>query len=234
MVVGSGLVGKTFKEKYDVNNEIVIFASGVSNSKCEDKVAFNREINLIENSIKNNSTKTFVYFSTCSIYDEDEKQSSYILHKKKIERYIIDKCTNWYIFRVSNIIGKTDNNFTFFNFFINAIKNNISFNLWGNATRNIIDIEDVFLAVDYIVGNKILKNSIINLANPQSTPVLDIVKTIEKALNKKGNYTLVKKGKPYNIDTSVILPYYKKLNQNFGPQYLSLLLNKYYAKDNDL
>ena len=66
MIVGKGLIASLFT---DVDQEdIVFFASGVSNSLETDKSAFLREENLIRKTIKENPNKIFIYFSTCSIY----------------------------------------------------------------------------------------------------------------------------------------------------------------------
>lgn len=234
MVIGNGLVGNRFKKEYATNNDVVIFASGVSNSKCTDETEFIKETELVKATITNNPSKTFLYFSTCSIYDKDEQNSLYILHKKKIENIIQTNSTSWYIFRVSNIIGKTNNNYTFFNFFYHSINKDDFFSLWVNASRNLIDIDDAYLTIDYILKNKLLQNSIINIANPKNTSVIEIVKAIELKLNKKGNYTKADKGNVYSIDISTILPIYTTLKLTFPPQYLSLLLNKYYKKENDI
>ena len=46
MVVGSGLLANTF-ESYRDNEDVIIFASGVSNSGCVDPEQFKRESNLV-------------------------------------------------------------------------------------------------------------------------------------------------------------------------------------------
>ena len=46
MVVGSGLLANTFKS-YSDNEDVIIFASGVSNSGCVDLEQFKRELNLV-------------------------------------------------------------------------------------------------------------------------------------------------------------------------------------------
>ena len=234
MVVGNGLVANRFKEMYSTNNNFIIFASGVSNSKCTNTEDFNREIELLKKTIEINSSKIIIYFSTCSIYDKEEESSMYVLHKKEIEKYIINNCRSWYIFRVPNVLGNTTNPNTFFNFFYNAIKIGTIFTLWQNASRNLIDIDDVFVTVDYIIKNKLFQNTIINLANPINTSVLEIVKTIENLLKKKGNYMLIDKGNSYPIDVTIVQPIYTTLKLTFPPQYLSLLLNKYYKEENDI
>ncbi len=88
MIVGNGLIANLFKNEDREN--VVFFASGVSNSLETDKSAFLREENLIRKTIKENPNKIFIYFSTCSIYDSSKNGSSYVNHKLKMERLVED------------------------------------------------------------------------------------------------------------------------------------------------
>ena len=85
MVIGNGMIAKRFAA-YTGNDQFIIFASGVSNSRTNDTAAYNREAALLLDTIKHNKDKTLVYFSTCSIYDPGEKDSPYVLHKLKMEK----------------------------------------------------------------------------------------------------------------------------------------------------
>ena len=65
MIIGNGLLANSIKE-IDTDN-VLFFASGVSNSLETRKDAFLREENLLVNHTLNQKNK-FIYFSTCSIY----------------------------------------------------------------------------------------------------------------------------------------------------------------------
>lgn len=67
MVIGNGMIANRFTN-YKDDKEIVIFASGVSNSKNINKENFKKEFLLLEDIIKANPDKVITYFSTCSIY----------------------------------------------------------------------------------------------------------------------------------------------------------------------
>ncbi len=73
MIIGNGMMARSF-ESYRGNSEILIFASGVSNSKDVDEDNFNREVLLLKDVINNNPEKAMVYFSTCSMYDHYNKE----------------------------------------------------------------------------------------------------------------------------------------------------------------
>ena len=49
---------------------------------------FLREFQLLDQTIKDNPDKTLVYFSTCSVEDEDLQNAPYVIHKKAIEKFI--------------------------------------------------------------------------------------------------------------------------------------------------
>ena len=65
MVVGNGMVARKFLS-YKTNNDFLIFASGVSNSKTSDPATYKREIELLESCMETNPKKTVVYFICCS------------------------------------------------------------------------------------------------------------------------------------------------------------------------
>ena len=86
MIVGNGLIANLFKND-DIEN-VVFFASGVSNSLETEKSAFLREENLLRKHLTENPEKIFIYFSTCSIYDSSKNGSLYVNHKLKMERLV--------------------------------------------------------------------------------------------------------------------------------------------------
>lgn len=104
MIIGKGLIASQF---YEVDREdIIFFASGVSNSSETRKEEFYREQNLIEETIRLNSDKLFIYFSTCSIYDSSKYNSPYVLHKLHMEEVIKESAPKYLILRISNAVGK--------------------------------------------------------------------------------------------------------------------------------
>ena len=62
MVIGNGLLANTFR-KYEDSDSIIIFASGVSNSKEINKSEFKREFDLLKTMLVFKETKKIIYFS---------------------------------------------------------------------------------------------------------------------------------------------------------------------------
>ena len=227
MVIGNGMIANKFKE-YKNDNNILIFASGVSNSKDVVEEHFLRESQLLSETINDNPEKTFVYFSTCSIQDSDLASLPYVIHKKNPEEFIKKNAANYYLFRVSNLAGTSNNPYTLINYFIFNILKNHPLTVWTKAFRNIIGVNDMYAIVDYFLQKKENINTTINIANPENYSVPFIIKTIEEHLNKKAISIEVDKGDDYKIDISIIEPLFEKLNIQFNDTYLASLLKKYY------
>src|SRR3990167_10458215 len=119
MIIGNGMMATKFA-KYKNDKNIIIFASGVSNSKETRPSEFAREFDLLKDVVSKDSGKTIVYFSTSSMYDPIEKNSAYVQHKLEMENYIQNNVNKYYIFRISQVIGRAKNN-TLINFLINNI-----------------------------------------------------------------------------------------------------------------
>jgi len=220
MIIGNGMIAKAFK-KYENSLRTVIFASGVSNSKETDEKNFNRERELLNNTLNRNSDKLFVYFSTCSIEDSSQQNSKYIIHKKKMEELIKTKSNSYYIFRLPQVVGKTHSP-TLVNFLIDSITNSKFFYVQKNATRNLIDVDDVFIICDHIITNGLYLNSIVNIASPFNLKVIEIVSLIEEILNKKANFELIEQGVSQEINIDKI----KFANYIFDKNYIKNILLK--------
>lgn len=227
MVIGNGMIANRFMN-YKNDDSIIIFASGVSNSKDTIEENFLRESQLLQQTIKDNPYKTFVYFSTCSIEDNDLVASPYVIHKKNTEEFIRKNAEKYYLFRISNLAGTSNNPYTLLNYFIFNILKNHPLTVWKKAFRNIIGVDEMYKLIDYFLQKKENINTTINIANPENYSVPYIIKTIEKHLNKKAIVNEVDRGDNYKIDTSVIEPLFNKLHIQFTNDYLSSLLKKYY------
>lgn len=226
MVIGNGLIAQRFAS-YNTQDRFLVFASGVSNSKTTNPAAYEREISLLAECINKYPNKHFVYFSTCSVYDPEEKNSTYVQHKLRIEKLITGNIKQHQVFRVSNLAGHSGNPNTVLNFFFYHVKNGINFDLWINACRNIIDVDDAFLIIDHILQNDLSAANPVNIANPSSYTVKEIISAIESFLGVQSNYIEINKGSCFDIDTSLIAPLLHKTGLHDG-KYLHGLLKKYF------
>lgn len=205
MIVGNGLIAKAFGDIDDV----VVFASGVSNSRETRTSEFEREEELFRSMPKD---LFMVYFSTCSVYEYT--YTPYIAHKLHMESLTADR--RGLIIRLPQVAGRSKNPHTLLNFLHDRVKHGKRFEVWSGAVRYIIDIDDV-------VGDakgRILRMTpgIINYTT-KPTSVLTIVKAFENIIGKKANYKIVRKGVGYTIPGV-------KIDSN-----INRILNKYYGRE---
>ncbi len=214
-----------FKE-YLNDSKVVIFASGVSNSRETRRISFEREERLLKTIIESYYKKTIVYFGTCSVYDNSVNQTSYVQHKLKMEHLIENKCQKFYIFRLPQIVGQTSSP-TLINHLFNAIYNDEELAINKNSTRNLIGVNEVFFIANYLIKNNFYVNETTNIATPYNDFVIDIIFMIEKILKKKCKYKLINIGEKETIDINKIMDIIK--NKNIFPEgYTCKILNNFY------
>lgn len=208
MVIGKGLLGT------ELNNidqdDVVFFASGVSDSKSTNSADFNREMDLLKQSMES-THQLFVYFSTCSIDNPDVQNSMYVQFKTKVEDYIKENRENYLIVRTSNLVGKGGNMKTVINYFADHIIHNTQFDVWENAYRNVLDVVLLSKMLQYYIQYYNV-NCTITLCNTKDTKVIDIIKILEEILSKKANYKTLNKGVFFPIDHRLSLELSHQLN----------------------
>ncbi|MDQ2863668.1 MAG: NAD-dependent epimerase/dehydratase family protein [Bacteroidota bacterium] len=184
MVIGNGMIANRFMS-YKDDDDVIIFASGVSNSKDTAEKNFIREFQLLHQTASNYPQKTLVYFSTCSVEDQDLALAPYVIHKKTVEEFITTNVSKYCLFRISNLAGTSNNPYTLLNYFIFNIIKNLPLTVWKNAYRNIIGIDDMFSVANYFLKEKENTNATINIANPVNIQFHSSSKLLNIILVKK-------------------------------------------------
>ena len=225
MIVGNGLIANLFRENDREN--VVFFASGVSNSLETNKSAFQREENLIRKTIKENLNKIFIYFSTCSIYDSSKNGSSYVNHKLKMEQIVEELANQFLILRVSNAVGKGGNPNLLMNYLVNAFHQEKEITVHTLATRNLIDADDIKnITLKFINENSF--NKIINVAYLENFSTKEILEILEKHFNKTAKTYLVKSGQSYLISIPEVEAYFAENKLTEKKEYLLRIIKRYY------
>ena len=229
MVVGNGMIARRFSD-FAERGDVVIFASGVSNSKETRPEPFARERRLVEQTLQQTMGSLFVYFSTASVEDPTEQGSAYVTHKLELEQLIAERAAHYLIVRASNVVGGPGNPHTILNFFVNRIRQHEPFTIWQHASRNLIDLDDVYAVVVRCIGEPTTWNQTILVANPYSISPLTLVQAIEAHTGQQATYELVDKGIPFALSASLISDHLHLSDSNWQPErYIVRLLQKYYA-----
>ncbi|PIQ14857.1 MAG: hypothetical protein COW67_11515 [Flavobacteriales bacterium CG18_big_fil_WC_8_21_14_2_50_32_9] len=225
MLIGKGLIASTFKH-YSDNSEVIVFASGVSNSGESNAAEYEREFKLLQQFVSSNSK--LIYFSTCSVIDDSLKESSYIRHKLNVEKYISENFYSFIIFRLPIVVGKNTNPFTLTNFLFNKIKNNEKFTLFDKAHRYLIDIDDLGLILSSMINAGKFDNQILDVCFNNKTSILELIAIFEKIINKKALYIIKESGSSYTPNNTVFMNYLEDINFQIQPIYNNNLIEKYY------
>lgn len=229
MIIGHGLLARAF-DSYRAHPNIIVLASGVSDSTVTDVAEFEREQALLVNTLDEQGKKLLVYFSTCSIGDPDLYASPYVRHKLKMEELIQEHSSSYLVFRLPQVVGRGGNKNTLTNRLYINIRDGEPFQLWRNACRYIIDVDDVSAVASYMIGSDEYLNRIINIASCRFS-IHDIVRALENVTQASAIYTELDKGASYDIDCYESHKVARSLNIWFGDTYLYRVIRKYYAND---
>ena len=138
MIIGKGSIAKVLKDR----NDLLFFASGVSNSSCIDEKEYDREFNLLKTIPID---QHIVYFSNLGIY---YKKDRYTQHKINIEEYIRNNFKSYTIVRIEVCEWVTTSN-TILNVFKKQLSQGIE-PIIQDTTRYILSLNEFLYWIDLI------------------------------------------------------------------------------------
>lgn len=225
-IVGRGMMARAFTALRPTR-DIVIFASGVSNSLETNPEDFSRERDLIGRTRAEHPDALMVYFSTCSIYDRDRVDTPYVRHKLEIESFLSGLPGKYLILRLPLVIGKTDHASTLPHALYARIKSGETFEVWKRATRYPIDVEDVVRITDHLLAGVPCDRQVISVAL-RAYPVMDFVHILEDIVGRRAKVKLVDKGASYDMHCPEVEKLTQELGLGRGEDYLDRVLRKYF------
>jgi len=226
VVVGNGMMANAFRA-FKSRRDVLIFASGVSDSTEERPAAFQRERELLRQTRASHPDTLLVYFGTCSADDPDRRDTAYVRHKQSMESLIATFPHPWVAFRVPLAIGPIHRSPTLANFLHHKIMRGESFEVWGRSIRYPIDVDDVVRIVARLVDDSSMWRRTINVAL-RSFPVTDFVSSLERITRRTAVYTVVDKGARYELHCPEVAALAAELNLDGSEQYLDRVLRKYF------
>ena len=227
MIIGSGLIANAFAPSFSDDPDIIIFASGVSNSQENRVEAFLREKQLLLECLS--LKKKIFYFSTCSVHDPQLLDKPYAVHKIEMEN-LVAASPDYVIFRLPQVVGTTPNPNTLTNYLHKQILSGSHFQIWRHAKRNLIDVDDVALIATHLHQTFNTNRQLVNIACPFSLTIDQIVSIFELVLGIKANYSLVDMGGDYQIDSGLASEVAQRIGVSFDDTYIEKLIRKYYGK----
>ena len=110
-IIGHGDIASVLPNRDD----LLFFASGVSNSQETDEKEYQREINLL---MKQDRNSHLVYFSSIAVFNASTR---YFRHKREMEELVRENFKKYTILRLGNILWGS-NPYTIINFIKNQIE----------------------------------------------------------------------------------------------------------------
>ncbi|SFU91511.1 Glycosyltransferase involved in cell wall bisynthesis [Polaromonas sp. YR568] len=228
MVIGQGAIADRFAY-YALQSAYLIFAGTVHNSQSIDDAAIDAEEALMAEALATIKAPTvLVYFSSCSIEELAASQSPYVAHKQRMERLILSSGVRHLIFRLPQLIAPSGQG-GLVDVFADAIQSGARLDVWKGATRNFIDIDDVYRIVHKLLADGRHVNQLINVASSRPTEVSELIGVLEHYFGRAGNYNYVERGTHSVIDVNAIAATVNELGIDFDSEYLWKGVNKYYA-----
>jgi nucleoside-diphosphate-sugar epimerase len=227
MVIGNGFLAKAFAVNFSDDPSVVIFASGVSNSREIRNEQFLREQEMLRHTLNQNNH--LVYLSSSSVLDTQLENSPYVRHKLEMERLVSESDCCASVFRLPQVVGHSNNPYTLTNFLYQKVFSGTSFQLWGNAKRNLIDVCDAVEIMTHLIRSRSMPDSITHIAMPWSISVIELVKIFETLLGKRADYKVLEMGGEYEIEAGLAMCAAREIGIVFDEQYVVNLIRKYYA-----
>lgn len=226
MILGNGLIASAFNPYFSDDESVVVFASGVSNSRETRTEAFLRERQMLLDAMQRE--RFLLYFSTCSVNDPELADAPYVIHKKEMEK-LVRSTKEHAIFRLPQIVGKTPNPNTLTNYFHRQIVSGTHFQVWRHAKRNLIDIDDVTSIITHFMRNSLGNRVTENIATPLSISIPRLVEIFELVTKKKANCSIIDAGGSYSIDSVRTVALADQVGITFDDSYVEAIIRKYYG-----
>jgi hypothetical protein len=142
MIVGRGNIAKVLVDRED----LVFFASGVSDSSCISNEDYNREISMVKNI---DPASHVVYFSNLGVYYKDDR---YTRHKKYMENLVKSRFKYYTIIRIE-VCEWVNNPTTILNVFKQKLANGEKIEI-QNAYRYVLSLDEFLYWIKLIPKNE--------------------------------------------------------------------------------
>lgn len=229
MIVGKGLLARAFEPCFGEASDVIVFASGVSNSLETRPSEFAREAALLRQRL-DSEARRFIYFSSCGVTAAESELTPYMRHKQSMESLVLS-ASHGLVLRLPQVVGKTENHHTLTNFLRDHIVSGEHFTVWAHAERNLIDIDDIVKIGARLAEELPTEATVVSIAAARSLLMPDIVEIFERVLDNTANCSYVNKGTPMVIDTAVAESLSARLGIDLGDGYIERVIAKYYAAD---
>ncbi len=237
VIIGKGMIANAFMGNSTHILDSIVFASGVSNSACTEQKLYEKERLLLERTVNSCLQKghKLIYFSSAgAVYGNCEEVmneestvkpvSDYGINKVKYENYIKNSGVNYLILRVSNVIGRNQNQNQLVPYLVSKILGG-NVKIYREASRDLVDVEDLVewtLQLMHTADNKLT----INMVSGIAVPVNRMVEELMTIMNKDANIVMINGGDKHLFSNNKLVAHIKKKPLT---TYWKDVLRKYYG-----
>ncbi len=227
MVVGSGLLARAFS-CFTEDPNVLVFASGVSNSTTATQMDYAREQALLLN--QRGAPGRLIYFSTCSLFDPKLQHTGYLMHKRHMESLIRAHFPDHLILRLPNLVGFTSNPHTLCNYLRDRICSGEPFTVQAKACRHLMDVALVTDFATTWLSDPTMQGLTVNMAFDHPAPLPELVQTMEAILGIKARTEIVDAGSCYPVENEFFRRSWEARGTSWPePGHWKSLLARYYG-----
>lgn len=220
------MLARAFAPRYLRDPDVLVFASGVSNSTEADAHAFERERTLFERTAGRHAGRV-VYFSTCAVAQPDAPSTPYLCHKQAMEQHVL-ALDGGIVLRLPQVVGPSTNPHTLANFLADRIRRGERFTIWSRAERNLVDVEDVARIAAEMIGQASAP-AVLTIAGSESLHMPALVAIFERTLGRPALCDAEDRGAALPVDAGAAIAVGRRLGIDLGPGYAERVVRRYYG-----
>jgi nucleoside-diphosphate-sugar epimerase len=177
MIVGNGMISNKFKLYSNLLEDVIIFASGVSDSNENNPENFIREKELLLKTIEENKDKKIIYFSSVLV---NFSEKAYYKHKLEMEKIIESNSISYIIYRLPQIVGGDGNKNNIVNYIKNSIIKQNPISIYVDAERALLDVDDLIQFI--LFSFNLINNEVVILSQIEKIFVTELYDMISYQL----------------------------------------------------
>ncbi|WP_418140329.1 hypothetical protein NUW46_13400 [Marinobacter sp. MA] len=222
-VIGEGLIAKAFADSW-FDDEVVIFASGVSRSSETRQSEFSRERELLNKALRKFQGSIFIYFSSTNVVLG--RDSEYTKHKRNMEDLVKSCGCSFYIFQLPQVVGVVNNN-TLVSYLVRSLFAQSTLDVQINAKRNLIGVEDLVRVVTEVVNSGRSANTVQIIASACNVSVVKIVEEIGAIMGLSPVFRMEERGDDQSVSIEFLESFLAPDDPLLQPNYWRNVLRYY-------
>jgi hypothetical protein len=204
MIIGNGMIAQACATLAS-RKDLIIFASGVSDSSETGTEPYLRETALLDKYLNAAAGRTLIYFSTCSVSDPEQRSKPYQQFKLRIEEHILTYAPHSaLIIRLPQVMGHPARAAQLGGALLHCLQTHNVFLVHRLACRYLFYAGDIPLAIECLTGKSGM-TGVINVAHNNCLQMLQIAEIFKRLTGGVMQVQTIEKGTCCEIDNANFL-----------------------------